>query len=378
MVTGCFDLLHSGHVAFLREAARYGRLFVCIGSDRTVQQLKGHYPVNSQEERRYMLEALACVHDVRVNRGQGMMDFTREIVEIRPDLFFVNEDGHTPAKEELCHQLGIEYVVSKRIPEAGMPSRSTTTIFKECYIPYRLDLAGGWLDQPWVSKFHPGPVINASLEPTFDFNVRSGMATSTRKKAMELWQTALPEEDVEKTAKLLFGAENPVWTKKVEVAGSQDAIGIVYPGIKRLYYEGEYWPEKIETILDESTLLWLEQHLYLVSLGPRAEGYSALSDTQISTEGARDLSTAAEGCWSAIQNCDIALLGHHLRQSFEAQIAMFPRMVDSNILEIIDQYRDQALGWKLTGAGGGGYLVLVSDKLIDRAIKIKIRRKEKL
>jgi cytidyltransferase-like protein len=31
--SGCFDLLHSGHVAFIKEAAEYGYLYVCIGSD---------------------------------------------------------------------------------------------------------------------------------------------------------------------------------------------------------------------------------------------------------------------------------------------------------------------------------------------------------
>ena len=39
-VSGCFDMLHSGHVAFLKEAASLGDLYVCIGSDKTVYGLK--------------------------------------------------------------------------------------------------------------------------------------------------------------------------------------------------------------------------------------------------------------------------------------------------------------------------------------------------
>ena len=46
-----FDLLHSGHVAFLQEASRLGDLHVCIGSDETVLGLKGRRPVNTQTER---------------------------------------------------------------------------------------------------------------------------------------------------------------------------------------------------------------------------------------------------------------------------------------------------------------------------------------
>jgi len=55
------------------------------------------------------------------------------------------------------------------------------------------------------------------------------------------------------------------------------------------------------------------------------------------------------------------------------QIAMFPNMLNNTVEDLIDQHRDRPLGWKLTGTGGG-YLVLVSDKPILRAIRIKARR----
>lgn len=374
MVTGCFDLLHSGHVAFLREAARWGDLYVCIGSDENVYSLKSRYPVNTEAERRFMLEALACVCDVRINRGMGILDFLAELDEIKPDVFFVNEDGHTPAKEEICKVRHIEYVVSRRLPEGSLPARSTTTLRVECTIPYRIDLAGGWLDQPWVSELHPGAVLTVSIEPTYDFNNRSGMATSTRKKAIELWRTALPGGHAEQTAKILFSFENPPGTK--EVAGSQDALGIVLPGLNKLNYNGHYWPESINSVHDETVLSWLEQHLYLVSLGPRASGYSVLDETRITALGAQALAQAADDCWDAIQNRHLQAFGNALRRSFEAQISMFPHMADAEIFKMIDLYRDQALGWKLSGAGGGGYLVLVSEKPIERAIQIKIRRRE--
>jgi len=49
-------------------------------------------------------------------------------------------------------------------------------------------------------------------------------------------------------------------------------------------------------------------------------------------------------------------------------------MMNNNISQLIDQYKDMALGWKLSGAGGGGYLILISDKPIKNAIRIFIRR----
>lgn len=373
MVSGCFDLLHSGHVAFLQEAAQLGEVYVCIGSDENVCQLKGRYPVNSQDERQFMLRALSCVHEVLINQGFGIMDFLAEMDTIQPDIFFVNEDGHTPAKELLCSEKNIAYQVSKRQPAGDLPARSTTALRVECTIPFRIDLAGGWLDQPWVSCHYPGPVLTVSIEPTYDFNFRSGMATSTRKKAIELWRTALPAGDPEQMARMLFAYENPPGTK--EVAGSQDSIGIVFPDLNRSHYNGSYWPEQIESVHDEAIMDWLERHLFLVTLGPRTWEYDVLADTRIDEAGARALADAAEGCWEAALRMDSAAFGAHFRRSFEAQIAMFPNMVDAEIFRMIDQYREQALGWKLSGAGGGGYLVLWADEPIEKALQVKVRRR---
>ena len=66
--------------------------------------------------------------------------------------------------------------------------------------------------------------------------------------------------------------------------------------------------------------------------------------------------------------------GTTFRESFDAQIAMFPSMVNADIEEIIENYKNKAIGWKLSGAGGGGYLVLVSEKPIENAIQIRIVR----
>ena len=65
-VSGCFDMLHSGHVAFLKEAAQYGDVYVGLGSDRTIRELKGREPVNSEDERAYMLAALKFVTNVTI------------------------------------------------------------------------------------------------------------------------------------------------------------------------------------------------------------------------------------------------------------------------------------------------------------------------
>jgi cytidyltransferase-like protein len=373
-VTGCFDMLHSGHVAFLEEAASYGHLYVCIGSDANVNNLKGKFPVNNEQERKYMLEAVRHVHHCRVNRGWGIMDFSDEMDEIRPDVFVVNEDGHTPEKENLCGKLGVEYKVLKRIPHAGLPVRSTTALRTECRIPFRIDLAGGWLDQPFVSKFYPGPVLTISIEPTLEFNDRSGMASSTRRKAIELWKTDIPAGNPEMLAKMLFSYDNPPGT--LDVSGSQDALGIVMPGLNRLDYHGSYWPEKITSVMEEDILRWLEDHIFLVTLGPRTGDYTVVGNSKVSEPGTRNLAEAATGCWEAILAKDPEKFGKYFRASFEAQVAMFPNMADDSIYQAIDRYRDHALGWKLSGAGGGGYLILIANKPVPGSFQIKIRRND--
>jgi len=371
-VSGCFDMLHSGHVEFFREASQYGDLYVAIGSDRTVFELKGRETINSEQERLFMIKSVSFVKDVFISRGSGILDFEAELREMMPDYFIVNADGHISEKRDLCQQLGIKYVILERKPHPGFDPRSTTQLRQRDNLPYRIDLAGGWLDQPMVSKHYPGPVITISLEPTLEFNERSGMASSTRRHAKELWGPRLPQGDYEKIAKMLFCYDNPPGTKTI--SGSQDSIGLVFPGLAYAYYEGEYWPSRIEHRLDESLLQFVESSIYLVSLGPRFGDYDVMANTNLNRENARALADAADGHWQSILDQDVVRFGKTMREVFDAQVALFPNTMNERVAAIIDEYRNSTLGWKLSGAGGGGYMVLVSEKPIPGAVRVIARR----
>ncbi|MDD4813471.1 MAG: adenylyltransferase/cytidyltransferase family protein [Bacteroidales bacterium] len=374
-VSGCYDLLHSGHVAFFREAAQYGDLYVGIGSDATIRELKGRGTVNSEEERLYMVKAVRYVTDAWINRGSGIMDFEEDVRRFLPDIFLVNEDGNSPAKAALCKELGIKYVVLERIPEAGLPARSTTSIRSadSSLLPYRLDLAGTWIDQPYVSKYGHGWAITISLEPIIDYNERCGMSTSTRNAARRIWPYQLPPERPEKLAEMLFRFENE--PGRTEISGAQDAIGICMPGLNRHYYDGHYWPSKIESCHDEEILSWLEEHLYMVLLWPRPAGFNPVPGAQLTAEGVQALTRAAALCWDAILERDLHAFAQQFKASFEAQVSLFPDMVNPQIQKVMDSYREVALAWKLAGAGGGGYLALVAEKPVPGAMRLKIRRK---
>lgn len=376
-VSGCYDMLHSGHVAFFKEASQYGDLYVGIGSDATIFQLKARKTICSENERLYMVRSIRYVKEAYINPGSGMMDFIETVDRIKPDIFVVNEDGGSETKRQFCAERGIEYVVLQREPDAGLEARSTTSLRTtvKSQLPYRLDLAGTWIDQPYVSKYGAGWAITISLEPTIEFMERAGMSTSTRNAMKKLWPYNLPAYDPEKLAKLVFCFENEP-EKDGHISGAQDAIGICVPGVCRHYYDNHYWPEKIETIHDEATLAWLESHLCLIPMFPRPEGTSVVAGCQIDEAGVKALTTAADACWEAIQQRDLQAFAAAYQASFEAQTAMFPAMLNDEVNKWIERYRNEALAWKLSGAGGGGYLALVCEVPPVEAIRIKIRRRE--
>jgi len=374
-VSGCYDLLHSGHVTFFKEASQFGDLFVGIGSDKTIEDLKGRKTVNSEQERLYMVKAVRYVTDAWINSGSGIMDFEEDMIRFHPDIFVVNEDGHSPYKETICKNSGIEYIVLNRIPDAGLPARSSTEIRSNVSsrLPFRLDLAGTWIDQPYVSKYYPGWAITISLEPTIDFNERCGMATSTRNAAAKLWPYELPAMHPEKLAQLLFHYENE--PGRAEISGAQDSIGMCMPGLNRHYYDNTYWPSVIETISDEAIISWLENKIYLVLLWPRPTGTNLLKETYINKENVQALTEAADISWEGIIKQDFRQFANGAKLSFEAQVRMFPAMFPKEVQKAIEPYTENIPAWKLAGAGGGGYLVLFSDKPVQNAIRIKIRRK---
>lgn len=129
VVTGCYDWFHSGHVRFFEEVSAYGDLYVVVGHDANIRLLKGPgHPLLPEEERRYVCGSVRYVKQALVSSGTGWLDADPEIRRLRPDIYAVNEDGDKGGKREYCRQLGLEYLVLKRTPAPGLPSRSSTTL----------------------------------------------------------------------------------------------------------------------------------------------------------------------------------------------------------------------------------------------------------
>ena len=381
-VSGCYDLLHSGHIEFFKEAAKFGDLYVGIGSDETILGYKHHKTVYSEQERLFMVKSIRYVKDAFINQGTGVIDFLSTLDLVRPDYFVVNAEGGSSVKRAICKERGIQYIELQRTPHEGLEARSSTGLRQairndrqpdgsECRLPTRLDLAGTWIDQPYVSRYYPGWAITISLEPTFDVRERCGLSTSTRNVIKRIWPVRLPDMDSEMLARLVFCFENHPEREGGHVSGAQDAIGICIPGLARHYYDKHFWPERIETCQDEMTLRFLEQHLVMVPLEPRRPGCSVVDGQNINLANEKALADAADRCWNAILAHNLTEFAQAYKDSFNAQVTMFPGMInpvidgvpcaEASVQPAIVKYseQDDVLAWKMPGAGGGGYLALV-------------------
>jgi cytidyltransferase-like protein len=129
IVTGCYDWLHTGHIRFFEEVSAYGDLYVVLGNDVNIRLLKGEgHPLLGQEERRYVVGSIRHVRQALIATGSGWIDADPEIQRLRPDIYAVNEDGDRGGKREYCAAQGMEYLVLKRAPAAGLPRRSSTDL----------------------------------------------------------------------------------------------------------------------------------------------------------------------------------------------------------------------------------------------------------
>ncbi len=371
LVSGCYDLLHAGHVAFFKTAAQYGKLYVSVGQDDNIFELKGKKPYFTQAERVYMVSSIKYVHEAFVSSGRGMLDFEEDMKRIKPDIFIVNTDGFTESKARICKENNVVLTVLERIPEKGLPVRSSSLSKKEIQFPYRVCIAGGWMDQPWVSEVHPGSVVVAQIWPTIEFNDRSGMATSSRRVAQELWNGKIPEGNQVRNAQLLFGAENPPGSKYI--SGSQDQLGILVPGISRLDYNGAYWPSNIETTLDKETCEWLSEALHLIPFSPRPCGYDPLLEQHLEKELVKELGEAGRKCYEGILAKNIQMLGESMTETFYAWRKILPCTVPDRVLEEMESKYIGKYPGAITSGCGGGYAVVASEEPIEDEIKIRVR-----
>ena len=248
-------------------------------------------------------------------------------------------------------------------------------------IPHRLALAGGWIDQPFVSLHNPSPpgsMVVVGLEPDCWFMERAGMASGTRRVALELWDGVLPKRPPEALVRELYMAEND---GNPEPSGSQDMIGLVYPGVSRLDYdarhEGGFFPAHIESCCDPVIADWLEHALQLLPVNQRPQGYNPLGTRNLEPEWVLRLGESGKNCYDAILRQDLAALGASMNSCMECWEAILPHTVRHPTISIdlkalLANFQARYPGAMYSGCGGG-YLIVAAQQDVPGAFRLHIR-----
>jgi hypothetical protein len=248
-------------------------------------------------------------------------------------------------------------------------------------IPYRMALAGGWIDQPFISRLNPRPpgsMVVVGLEPTFRFMDRAGMATSTRAAAARLWNGTLPDGDPMQLIRELYDAENH---GLAQPSGSQDMAGLILPGVNRLDYDyhhrGGLFPVSVESCNNEEVVNWLEQVLHFLPVASRPDGYNPLGEQHLSAEWVRRLGESGKACFHAIVTKNLRGLGESMNECMRCWEALLPHTVRHpaikvDLLSLLASYQSLHAGAMYSGCGGG-YLYVASEDKVPGSIKIKIR-----
>ena len=248
-------------------------------------------------------------------------------------------------------------------------------------IPHRVALAGGWIDQPFLSSRNPSPpgsMVVVALEPDRWLMERAGMASGTRRVALKLWNGVLPDRPAEELVRELYRAEND---GKPEPSGSQDMIGLIYPGVSRLDYdaahEGGLFPVHIESTRDPAVARWLERVLQFVPVNQRPEGYNPLGVKNLDPEWIRALGETGKACYGAIVRRDISALATSMNSCMECWEAILPHTVQHPTIAIdlkalLANFQSRYPGAMYSGCGGG-YLIVAAEENVPGALRVRIR-----
>lgn len=187
-VSGCYDIIHGGHVEFFTQARALGDyLIVSFAGEKSLLMHKSRKSSLPVYHKKRLLESLTMVDEVVVGDDDEVLglDFKSDFLRLKPDILAVTEDDrYEDIKRELCQQVGAEYVtLPKTLDFAKI---STTEIIQyikaPVEVPLRVDFAGGWLDVPKYSRAG-GYIVNCAISPTvsiknWPFEIGGGLGGS--------------------------------------------------------------------------------------------------------------------------------------------------------------------------------------------------------
>jgi cytidyltransferase-like protein len=337
-VSGCYDILHAGHVQFFREARALGDfLIVSFASSEVLWHHKRRRSSLPDEHKHALISALDMVDDVVIGCGLDPgIDFYDHFRRLRPDILAVTEDDkYTPLKQALCAEVGAKYVVLPKTPPQFVPI-STTEIVRRvrapAEAPLRVDFAGGWLDVPRHAR-EGAYIVNCAVSPTvsltdWPYERNAGLGGSGA------WA-------------LLNGADGVASELSLGVGWQDPAV--IREGGLCVWRSGPHPRLEIKTggefLRGRMALYW--------------SGGS--HDTPAEADRRRDydqIAAAGHRARVAVWQQDLAGLGEAVRMSHAQQLEEGMRPLPSNV--------PGALAWKYCGGGHGGYALYLFAESADR------------
>jgi cytidyltransferase-like protein len=325
-VSGCYDIIHAGHVQFFREAKALGDfLTVSFASEEVLWEHKQRRSSLPDEHKKGILEALEMIDQVVIGTGKEHgLDFLEDFKRLKPDILVVTEDDqYGEKKRALCAEIGAEYVVLPKTPPKYEPV-STTQLVKWIRAPkdapLRVDFAGGWLDVPKHSR-QGAFIINCAIQPKvslrdWGYERNAGLGGSGA------WSLLNGNTGVEEEIDLGVGWQDPAVIRETGLC---------------VWRSGEHPSLELKTdgsMLRGVMALWWSGHPH---------------DTPGMVDHVRDYSAIAEASLIAregVVKSDLTLLGHGIEASYAAQL----KEGMSSLPEATG-----CLGRKYSGGGFGGY-----------------------
>ncbi|MBE2213381.1 MAG: adenylyltransferase/cytidyltransferase family protein [Opitutaceae bacterium] len=328
-VSGCYDILHAGHVQFFREAQALGdHLTVSFASAEVLWLHKQRRSSIPDDHKRALIAAMRMVDDVVIGRGmEEGIDFREDFLRIRPQILAVTEDDkYAPLKRALCAEVDAKYVVLPKTPPEFSPI-STTEIVRWIRAPreapLRVDFAGGWLDVPRFAR-PDGYIVNCAISPTV--SLRSwGYERNAGLGGSGAWALLNGRDGVGSELDLGVGWQDPavitegglcVWRSGARPALDLKTDGAILQGRMALYWSGR-------------------PHC-TPDLAGAPRDYDAI---------ARAGAVARDAVWRQ----DLRALGEAITMSYAVQRA--------EGMDALPEDIPGALAWKYCGGGFGGYAV---------------------
>jgi len=336
-VSGCYDIIHAGHVQFFREAKAMGDfLTVSFASSDVLWAHKQRRSSLPDEHKKGILEALDMVDQVVIGTGtEHGLDFLEDFRRLRPDVLAVTEDDqYGDKKRALCAEIGAEYVILPKTPPKYEPV-STSQLVKWIRAPkdapLRVDFAGGWLDVPRHAR--PGGfIVNCAIQPKvslrdWHYERNAGLGGSGA------WALLNGNTGVDEEIGLGVGWQDPAVIRETGLcvwrSGAKPSLELKTDG----------------TMLQGLMALWWSGNSHdTPGMADQLRDYSAIEAASL---------IAREG----VVKSDIELLGKGVSASYSAQL-----------VEGMKPLPEAAgcLGRKYSGGGFGGYALYLFESMDAR------------